>query len=525
MNSSDSPVSKAATGASPHVEGAEALAELWRRCAIDSPNGILIGRIDPDRSAVVLSCNIAFERITGRDRREAEGRPAVELLQAETSHEDWTEIGSKLAAGRPFDAIVEAMRTDGQTFLCHAHGYPLLDDDRGLRHWVLAIADVTAAAGKIRREFEHLDSLGTLAGGIAHDFNNLLAIILGYASLLKQFSPDQPRILEYSSTIADAATRGAEVVRQLMVFAHQHEPVLVEADIHSLIADVLVRATADWPEQIRLDYDFSAGRSQLAIDPEQIGHALEHVLRNARESIAASGSVTVRTRDRGPLPDRNPALSWLEIQVEDDGCGMDAATRAHMFEPFFARNKGTEVRGIGLALVYGIMRAHRGHIEVRSEPRRGTLISLLLPRANQISANRPNPPADELYRLESSVGILLVEDEADLTRLWSGVATKQGWELRCASNADEALAVFQRDADRIDLVFSDVGLPGEVDGWELCARLRALRPKVPILLASGYFKQSTVSQVNLAPPVSFIQKPYLVNEAIEAINALLRQNP
>ncbi|OIR05292.1 blue-light-activated protein [mine drainage metagenome] len=505
--------------------GSDPLAELWRRCALDSPNGLLVGRLDSGRATVVLSCNQAFERLTGHARVEAAGRSPAELLQADSSREEWARLELKLADGRPFDSIVEARRADGRIFLCHAHGYPLFDDSCGLEHWVLALADVTTAAGRIRREFENLDGLGTLAGGVAHDFNNLLAIILGYASLLRQVAADNARVVEYCGIISDAATRGAEVVRQLMVFANQNEPVPVETDVHALLADVLVRTAPEWPERIRLDYDFSAAQSRVPVDPEQIGNALEHLLRNARESIADSGSVIVRTRDRGILRDHNPALEWLEIEVEDDGCGMDEATRARMFEPFFARNKSAEVRGIGLALVYGIMRAHRGHIEVHSEPLRGTRISLLLPRGRQAVRNQREPIVAENYQLESSVGILLVEDETDLARLWTGLAARQGWELIWASSAEEALAQYQSNAERIHLVFSDVGLPGEMDGWELCARLRALRPELPLLLASGYFKQNTIDQLNLAEPIAFIQKPYLLNEAIEAINGLIKRIP
>jgi PAS domain S-box-containing protein len=374
------------------------------------------------------------------------------------------------------------------------------------------------------REAERLESLGTLAGGVAHDFNNLLAIILGYASLLPQAAPGNERVGEYGATIIEAGRRGADVVRQLMLYANQHEPLLSDTDLQTLLANILVHSAEGWPERIRLECDYGARRHRLSIDPDQFTRCIEHLLRNAREAIAGQGTVQLRTAERPPVPgESNHPAGWLEISVVDDGCGMDEATRARMFEPFFSRNKGAEVRGLGLAIVHGIVQAHRGRVEVESSPGRGTRVSILLPLPSEPAAAAAAP---QVYpssndKAGAGAGILLIEDEPDIGRLWQELLTRQGWTVFWARDGAQALALFELHGERIRIVFSDIGLPGDLNGWELASRFRSARPALPIILASGYFQRGANTRCSISEPVALIDKPYQIPDVLERLNQML----
>lgn len=468
-----------------------------------------VGLCIAGKDGIIRQCNQTFADILGRPPSEICGKAAGSILGLD-----------RLLAG---SLNASCLRNNGESFAAHITVTPLYlpTDEQTL----VTLADKTELLDidNRLREAQRLESLGTLAGGIAHDFNNLLAIILGYASLLKQAAPDNPRIGEYGDTIIEAGRRGADVVKQLMLYANQHDPLLIRSDMHAILGDVLVSSSRGWPENIRLQGDFLATRSELLLDPEQIARAVEHLLQNARESISEAGMVRLTTADRVIGPKNEKGTHWLEVAVEDTGCGMDAATRERMFEPFFVHNKGPEVRGLGLALVYGIVRSHRGKIEVRSAPGAGTKVSMLFPCPLESSRPSAQKQVQEEYALKAGARVLLVEDEADIGKLWVDLLGRNGWTVHWAQDGEQALRLFSQNKDTLDLVFSDIGLPGGMDGWEVCHRIRAERPLIPVVLASGYFKRSTNTSPGLSDPVVCIDKPYQPMVVLDQMRKLLGQ--
>jgi two-component system, cell cycle sensor histidine kinase and response regulator CckA len=467
-----------------------------------------------DNRNVVQLCNRAYSRLFEYDPVELAGRPVATTLPV-------SEIA--LAAADPgavhaFDAV----RRHGGTFPAELSVTPVQFTDAAWRLITLADQTERRRIETRLREARQLESLGTLAGGIAHDFNNLLTIILGYAGLLRGGSAEDSPRERAIQAIIDAGKRGADVVRQLQLFASQHEIDPIETDLHALIEETIETTCADWPANVRVVCLFSASRTRIAVDPTQVTLGLRHLLQNACDAMPAGGIVNVRTRDcDGASGDTEPEPG-LVVTVEDNGKGMDESTRSRMFEPFFAKDKGPSVRGLGLAVVYGIMRAHRGQIEVDSEPGLGTRVHLRFPRPSEPAGPELPlfPSEDAPPRPSSRHHVLVVEDEADIGRLWANILESEGIPMLWARDGEEALRLFAQHRERIGLLFSDIGLPG-LDGWQVAQRIRAEVPTLPLLLVSGAFRPGDRAQFDLAPPVVCLPKPFPPSEVLARVRSLL----
>jgi two-component system, cell cycle sensor histidine kinase and response regulator CckA len=471
-----------------------------------------------DQSGRINQCNRSFGRLFGLAPMEVSGRLADSLLPGREL------ARARVAQGTPCEC--ECSSAQGETFPAELTVVSL---DAGASQLVI-VADLRERKKMESRlhEASQLESLGTLAGGIAHDFNNMLAIVLGYASLLRDAAGDPARLAHYADTIIDAGRRGADVVRQLQLFANTQDAELANTDLHALLEETITRTSNDWPASIKIVRSFNAGDATLIIDPIQFGQAIQKLLENAREAMPEGGTLTVRTsevRQSVFAPGASTAESkyYLRVSVQDNGHGMDAATRARMFEPFFARNKSPEVRGLGLAVVYGIMRAHRGLIEVDSAPGEGTSVHLLLPRATEVVEATPAPAPEPFTSTTSRRTILLVEDEQDIGTLWLELLPTEGWRVLWARDGAEAVRLFRAHRDEIALVFTDIGLPN-LDGWQVAAAVRAEMPGLPFLIASGAFRPGD-RQRGLAEPVAYLSKPYVPSKVLKQIRALLPAQP
>jgi two-component system, cell cycle sensor histidine kinase and response regulator CckA len=467
-----------------------------------------------DSAGRVTQCNHAFTRLFGFSPTEVSGRNADTLLPAREL------ARARVAQGTPCEA--ECVCARGERFPAEITVVPLQTGSDQL----VIVADLRERKKMESRlhEASQLESLGTLAGGIAHDFNNMLAIVLGYASLLRESAGDPARLGHYADTIIDAGRRGADVVRQLQLFANTQDAELSPTDVHALLDDIITRTCAEWPVAIQLMRNYGAVDARLVIDPIQFAQAIQKLLENARDAMPEGGNLTIATTEVrqsifAPGATTAESKNFLRVSIQDTGRGMDAATRARMFEPFFARNKGPEVRGLGLAVVYGIMRAHRGLIEVDSAPGHGTSVHLLLPRAPAAFEPAQVPPPEPFTTSSDRRTILLVEDEQDIGALWLELLPSDGWRVLWARDGAEAVRLFRAHREEIALLFTDIGLPS-LDGWQVAEAVRAEAPGMPLLIASGAFRSGDRHR-GLAEPVAYLPKPYVPSKVLKQIRALI----
>ena len=277
----------------------------------------------------------------------------------------------------------------------------------------------------------------------------------------------------------------------------------------------------------RSDLTFEPAESlpNILMDISQIDRILTNLVTNSVDAMSTGGHIVISTRlaAAGELPEVLPELaseSYVCLTVTDTGKGIDSATREHVFEPFFTtkdRGRGT---GLGLPVVYGLMQAHHGYVDVKSEMGQGTTISLFFPVPKQSPASPPQPSHTTNPALRGTETILVVEDETDVCFFLETILQSHGYKVVRANDYDEALEAFKKNQDKIQLVFSDIGLP-KVDGIALCEKLRTLKPRIPLILASGYPTKEFRTRLNDLGAQAFLSKPYNSQDILQTIRKVL----
>ncbi|MEA2409369.1 MAG: two-component system, cell cycle sensor histidine kinase and response regulator CckA [Thermoleophilaceae bacterium] len=390
------------------------------------------------------------------------------------------------------------------------------DDDTS---FVQAVANVLGAAVARAREEQleaqlqqsrRLESVGKLAGGIAHDFNNLLAIIQGYADFAREAATDDQQRHDLEE-LSKAAARGAELVRQLLLFSRRKPVEAIALDIAEVVRDTEPMLRQALGEGIELRCWLVSELPPVLIDPGQVTQVLVNLAVNARDAMPDGGTLTIKgTRTEG---------GDVRLTVEDTGAGMDEETVAKAFDPFFTTKPPGSGTGLGLASVYGIVTQANGTIELQSTPGGGTCIVVELPQTEGAAlAPRPRaePPTPEAGEGET---ILVVEDDEEVRGVAGRILRQHGYQVVEAAGGEEALELAARETGEIDLLVTDVVMPG-MNGPELAERLRELQPGVRVLHMSGY--TAGIGSPHPGATLSdLIEKPFTGAELLERVRKLL----
>ena len=355
---------------------------------------------------------------------------------------------------------------------------------------------------------QRLEAVGQMTGGVAHDFNNLLTIILGSAEMLARRPDDPSRVLRVAEQIMLAARRGGEVTQQLLAFSRRQfvnpQTVDLNACLHEF-RPLLERAAN---ESIHVDYALQADLHPARLDPGHFEAAVLNLVGNARDAMPGGGTITITTRnvslglDSGPEAGTDlPPGDYVRVGVTDTGSGMDPQTAAKAFEPFFTTKGIGKGTGLGLSQVYGFAKQAGGDARIVTVPGKGTTVELFLPQASPGAELTPQEPA-QAGKAELGEVVLVVEDEPGVLATTVESLEDLGYATITAHSAHDALARLT-EAARVDVLFSDVMLPGGMDGLALSAEARRLRPGLKVLLTSGYGTGQT------APfDVPLLTKPY-----------------
>ncbi len=359
---------------------------------------------------------------------------------------------------------------------------------------------------------QKMESIGRFAGGVAHDYNNMLTVILGHVELLlAQLSTDDPRRKPIEE-IADAANRSADLTRQLLAISRRQVVAPRVIDLRQLVDGLHTMLQRLLGEHIVLKTVHHDGLGRVEADPGQIEQVLLNLAVNARDAMPDGGELLIETAEVTlddaycrNHPDATPGV-YVTLSVSDTGCGMSPEIRERIFEPFFTTKPPGEGTGLGLATVFGILSQNGDRIEVHTEQGEGTSFKVYFPYvADEAEADIP---AKESRPLGGHETLLVVEDEETVRRLAERVLTHYGYQVLTASSADDALVLTEQHDGPIDMLFTDVIMPG-MNGCELATRLSAMRPGIKVLYASGFAEDVIARHGALDESESFISKPYL----------------
>jgi PAS domain S-box-containing protein len=379
------------------------------------------------------------------------------------------------------------------------------------------------------RQAQKMEAIGQLAGGVAHDFNNILTAILGYAKFAADSLTPSDQCRSDMEEVIKAAHRAAALTRQLLAFGRTQvlQPSLV--DLNTLVTGVSEMFRRLIGEHIALEIALASDLALVRADAGQLEQVVMNLVVNARDALEQGGRLTITTANvqlrasSGIAPHAVPPGWYVKLSVADDGLGMDEKTKRHLFEPFFTtkeRGKGT---GIGLATVYGIVKQSDGYIWVDSEPGRGSTFTVYLPRTDSHS-EAAVPAAVPVSRHGGSETLLLVEDEGGVRELARRMLERAGYRVLDAANGQDAELVFARHRGSIDLLVSDVVMPG-MSGPELFRRLEVQRPGLKVVYISGYATEALARQLKLDRGQPHVQKPFTADQLASYVRGVLDGRP
>ena len=422
---------------------------------------------------------------------------------------------------------LEWKRKDRKSITVCTSGHAVRDQKGTVDHYEVFVEDVTnlRVLESQFRQAQKMEAVGLLSGGIAHDFNNLLGVIIGYTEILQQELGSTSGLRKYAKEIDRAAGRAASLVRQLLAFSRQQvlEPKVLS--LNNVLSEMEMMLHSLIGEDIGLTTDLAPDLWRVRADQGQIEQVIMNLVVNARDAMPQGGRLMLGTANVAfdeVLASQHPPMvpgSYVVVTLTDTGAGMDKETQARIFEPFFTtkgRDKGT---GLGLAVVYGVVKQSGGYILVYSEPGSGTTFKIYLPRV-QAALEEARLGEGSVSPSKGSETILLVEDEESLRELTRDLLVQGGYTVLTANSGPQTLEVVHAHQGNIHLLLSDVVLPG-IRGPELASKVSASRPEVKVLFMSGYTDYSVGANGELEAGRFFLSKPFTRNALLGKVRQVL----
>jgi two-component system NtrC family sensor kinase len=384
------------------------------------------------------------------------------------------------------------------------------------------------------RQAQKMEAVGRLTGGIAHDFNNLLTAIMGNLDLALRRLEGPERVRGWLANCRQASERAATLVQRLLAFSRQHPLQVKSVDINRLVQGMSELLSRSIGETVTVETVLAGGLWNTAVDPNQLENAIVNLAVNARDAMSAGGQLTIETANchldehyAETAGEEVAPGQYVMVAVSDSGTGMTREVVSRAFEPFFTTKPAGVGTGLGLSQVYGFVKQSGGHIRIYSEIGQGTTIKLYFPRfTGQVEAPpwmprepvlAPAPPAN------GNETVLVVEDDEQVNRLAVEALTERGYRVLSASDGASALRM-AGDAPHIDLLLTDVVLPGGMDGRQLAEEIRRRRPAVKVLYMTGYTRNAIIHHGRLDPDIDLLTKPFTADALARKIRHVLEGN-
>ena len=454
----------------------------------------------------------------------------LEVDMARNLYADPTErqrlVAQHRDAARIDDVEVTWKRKDGRPITVRLSGRPTRTAEGELEGFEMVVEDVTErrALEAQLRQAQKMEAVGQLAGGVAHDFNNLLTAILASCALLNRDLPEDSPLRDDAETICSAAQRGAELTQELLSFGRRRTLDLHPVSLGAVAATFVRLARRVVPEHVEIVPQIAAEHSTIRADTGALDQILMNLVTNARDAMPQGGKMLIAvgqaTLDEGHCR----AFGWgrpgayVTLAVSDTGTGMDAETRQRIFEPFFTTKPPGQGTGLGMSVVYGLIKQHDGFVHVTSEVGRGTTVRLYFPAAAEEAVEPVESAASAISG--GTETILLVEDDEAVRGSSTRVLERYGYRVRTASDGGEALRILKTFDRPPDLIISDVVMP-HTSGPQLLSKLREAGPVPKVIFTSGYTGRDALEHAQLEPGVPFLSKPWAVDDLLRKVREVL----
>jgi PAS domain S-box-containing protein len=477
-----------------------------------------------DTAGLVTSWNAAAERVLGVNTVDALEKPISTLQGAGNTFD---QVLPRAIAGETIrDVRTQWQRTDNRTLDVLFAAAPVRGPAGAAAGAVYVAEDVTERL-KLERQLaqvQKMDAIGQLTGGVAHDFNNILTIITGTIDLLHEGVEDRPQLAAITRMIDDAATRGADLTKQLLAFARKQSLQPRETDLNALMtgAAKLLRPTLG--EQIEIESALSTDAWPAMIDPSLLTSAVLNLAINARDAMPDGGQLTLETRNvmlDEAYAAQNPEVipgPYVMVAVSDTGTGIPPEIRDKVFDPFFTTKEAGKGTGLGLSMVFGFIKQSGGHIKIYSEVGHGTSIKMYLPRATGAAASAQDAAPARTHGGTETV--LVVEDDRLVRSNVVMQLASLGYKTIEAASGPEALRL-AKGGEAIDLLFTDVVMPGGISGRDLARQIAQDKPDIRVLFTSGYTENAVVHHGRLDRDVLLLSKPYRKTDLARMVRTAL----
>jgi PAS domain S-box-containing protein len=474
--------------------------------------------------------NKAGEELLGLSRETLLGKNDHDFFPKEQADFFVQKDRGVLERGTVEDIPEEPIETGRGRRWLHTRKIPVADAMGRPRHLLGVSIDITEqklATDKLQdqlRQAQKMEAIGRLAGGVAHDFNNLLSVIMGYAALAIDGIHEGDPLRDQLQEVLGASERARDLTRQLLAFSRQQvlEPRVV--DLNRVIGQLERMLERLIGEDVELVAIKAPNLGQVLVDPSQIEQVVMNLVVNARDAMPKGGKLTIETAnvhlDETYAADHENVVAGPHVMlaVVDTGHGMDRATQARIFEPFFTTKEVGRGTGLGLSTVFGVVRQSGGHVYVYSEPGKGAAFKVYFPRATGnepvLQSHRAAPPR------ASSETVLVLEDEAQVRRVVVAMLQRGGYRVIEATRAEEALEVARDPGRTIDLLLTDIVMPG-MSGPEVVRKMREIRPDLKAICMSGYTDETVVRHGILESGIAFLQKPITPDSLRQKVRGVL----
>ena len=503
-------------------EGLRASERRYRALFEGATEGILVADVE---THAFRYANPAICRLLGYSEQEMLRLGVQDIYPSESLPQALAMVEAQVRGDMTLEREVPCRRKDGTVVHADINMAPVEIDARPCAVGFFTDATERELLEEQLRQSQKLEAIGQLAGGVAHDFNNLLTGIKGYTALALDEMEQGTQVYSDLTEVCQLSDRAADLTRQLLAFSRK-QPLRPEViDLNELVEDTAKMLGRLIGEDVELELSPTRPLDRVCVDPGQIEQVLMNLAINARDAMPNGGKLTIETAnvtlDQEYVKHRiqvEPG-AYVMVAVSDTGCGMDAETQQRLFEPFFTTKGVGKSTGLGLATVYGIVKQHNGHIWVYSEPGAGTTFKVYLPRA-AATAPAAGPPPEVKPAPGGSETILLVEDEPTVIEIAQRSLTASGYQVFTAASPAQAEELFEKHGDRIDLLVTDVVMPGS-SGRQLYECLASKAPELKVLYMSGYTDNAILHHGVLAEGIAFMEKPFDSNVLLRKVREVL----